>query len=237
VIKVYGLYFTLAMLFIINTLVRMKFRLPAYNADRGAVRSLCLIAYFLFTSITVFGIVKIGAFSNYFLEWLCICVTIVGIELARFIEAWRKGERFHIGTVSLIIAPCAIAFYAITLELPVFAQGWSPDVLRQAQMLSARIRAATKPVISDEMVLLKRSGQQVLWEPMIFQELTQMDTWDERPFLNRVRARQFAMFILQDDHDISPGLERALADAYPVIEKQAGFTIHLPIAPESVSLP
>ena len=56
---------------------------------------------------------------------------------------------------------------------------------RELAQLSAEIASADKPVISDDMVLLIRSGREVLWEPAIFAELASTGDWDERPFVRR----------------------------------------------------
>ena len=69
--------------------------------------------------------------------------------------------------------------------------------MSKMQELVEIIRKATRPVISDDMVLVLRAGRQVQWEPAIFAELASMGLWDQQPFLNMIQSHAFAFFITQ----------------------------------------
>jgi hypothetical protein len=92
---------------------------------------------------------------------------------------------------------------------------------------------ADKPVISDDMVLLLRSGREVLWESSIFAELASTGRWDERPFVRRIRDGEFAFFVTwgqrghyRFDERYNPAVADAIDAAYPVKQETAGLTIH-----------
>ena len=104
---------------------------------------------------------------------------------------------------------------------------------RELGVLSQQIATAHKPVLSEDMVLLLRSGQDVLWEPAIFAELGSTGVWDERPFVQRIRNRNFAFIITSGergeiafDRAYNPAVADALNAAYPVKEKLAGYIVY-----------
>ena len=99
------------------------------------------------------------------------------------------------------------------------------------------IQAAPRPVISDDMVILLRNRKEVLWEPAIFAELASTGHWDERPFIELIRARRFSFFITEGgrgdrifDSRYTPAVASAMEEAYPTKCWVAGYLIHLPAA-------
>ena len=97
------------------------------------------------------------------------------------------------------------------------------------------IHDARRPVISDDMVLVKRAGRHVVWEPAIFAELASKGLWDERPFIARVRRGEFAFFVTRGDRGLplfdrryTPAVSDAMDAAYPVRRQVAGYVLHLP---------
>ena len=214
---------------------------PMTPADLTWIAILC---YFITTSLMLVTLIKSGAFLNYFVEWLLIVVVLVG-------SAFTDAARVAIGEVpvptvtfrlvlSAVIIPCAVAFQAMALDAPDAAKAGTIQRRHDLDVLSTRIRAAPKPVIADEMVLLQRSGKRVMLEPMIFTELASVGSWDERPFLRHILDRDFSMIVTDRPHDASrytPAMWRAIDRAYPVTEQQAGFTLHLPAASETPIAP
>ena len=84
------------------------------------------------------------------------------------------------------------------------------------------------------------AGVPVQWEPAIFAELASTGTWDEAPFVDAVKAGQFAFFITAGargerlfDSRYNPAVADAMDAAYPVKRKIAGYTLHLPPAPRA----
>jgi len=101
--------------------------------------------------------------------------------------------------------------------------------------LVAMVHDARRPVISDNMVAVKRAGREVVWEPAIFTELASKGLWDERPFVQRIRDGQFAFFVTVGDRGqrvfdsrYTPAMMDAMDAAYPVRRHLAKFTLHLP---------
>jgi hypothetical protein len=180
-----------------------------------AARALLLLQLALST-LTLATIFKSGSAFNYFLDWLCIGSALAGV----FLHDIMGNARF----VRIVLAPlCAAALFSPIRLLPDH-----PPAADQAMQsaLVQEIRAAAKPVASDNMVLLMRAGKPVIYEPAIVTELSALGRWDERPLVNMVATGGFAFMLTEDDlPGASPrrsaAVSAAMHDAYPVVE-QAG---------------
>ena len=56
-------------------------------------------------------------------------------------------------------------------------------------------------VLSEDMTLLVMAGKPVPMEPAIFYVLSQTGAWDERPFVERIRRKEFAAVIVIHELD------------------------------------
>ena len=99
--------------------------------------------------------------------------------------------------IAIIIARTLISLSGVDAA---FNNMWDRSKGAELTALSAKMRQASKPVISDHMVLVLRSGKPVVWEPAIFYELASTGFWDERPFVGRVLAGDFSMFVTNGEH-------------------------------------
>jgi hypothetical protein len=197
-----------------------------------------LLGYLLFTTIMLATYAKSGATYNYFIEWLCVVTILAGLALRPAAEhasgvAGIDGKPQPAPLILTALLPLVIAFQATILpKTPQDEHNWNPAMETQLDGLSQQIRASGKPVISDDMVLLIRSGKSVLWEPSIFAELASLGRWDDRPLIAKIEHGDFAMFITADalgsvaynNQKISDAIKRA----YPVQRQVAGYTVHTP---------
>ncbi|MEA3061165.1 MAG: hypothetical protein QOJ94_946 [Sphingomonadales bacterium] len=215
-------------------------RLPRYRGGWRAARStlrerdgdaafLLLLAYLALTSLMLVLVAKSGSNLNYFIEWMLAASIFAGLAVRDSVSAARP---------SLIAALVPAALGAQILLLP-GSPPWAASVAsaRQPQLkrLEAAVRASTKPIISDDMVILQRAGKRVMWEPAIFAELASERVWDERPFIARIRAREFGFFVTVGDRGsglfdsrYTPAVAAAIEAAYPRRRLVAGYVIHLP---------
>lgn len=217
-------------------------RFPAFRAKRRLaslredLRSspadatfLMLLAY-LFSATAMLALVaKSGSSVNYLIEWMLASAIFAGIGVAALVA--RPGKR----RLALLLP------LAITVQVALLPTEWGygkPLVTSrgaEADRLFALIRGAQRPVISDDMVILLRNGKPVQWEPAIFAELASTGVWDERPFVERIRAREFAFFVTVGargeqlfDSRYNPAVADAIEAAYPVRREVAGYMLHLP---------
>ena len=205
----------------------------ALASDVADVRLLIAISYVAIASLMMLLVAKSGSSINYFLEWFFAIGLFAALGPAEFGEG-QSGT--HMQNALGIGIPVALALHAGFVPLP--RTGYDPNSERGRQLavLSREIAAADKPVISDDMVLLLRSGKPVLWEPAIFAELASTGDWDERPFVDRIRHRDFAFFITwgqrgfdRFDERYNPAVAEAMDAAYPIKQHAAGLTIHRPL--------
>ena len=236
---------------VICVATRLKARLPLYRrtGSFAAVRQrldaapgdgffLLVLVYASLTSLMTLAIAKSGSSVNYFIEWTAVLAILLGIAArdaanAAFGKAQAPGKRpFPMS----ILLPVLIGFQALVMAPPAsYAELRSAARIAAFEELQAMIRSADRPVISDDMVLLVRSGTAVQWEPAIFAELASTGTWNETPFVGRIRAGQFAFFITDGtrgtrpfDSRYNPAVADAIDAAYPVKRTVAGYTLHLP---------
>ena len=201
------------------------------SATSTDARLLIALAYLAMTTPMMLLIIKTGSNINYFLEWFFA----VGIFASLAVAEGTHVRSAELRKLFALIIPLVLAVQALTSDTSPYGTDAHGLRARQLQTLSSEIKAADKPVISDDMVLLLRSGQTVLWESSIFAELASTGGWDERPFVQRIRNREFAFFITwgqrghrRFDERYNPAVADAIDAAYPIKEEIAGLIVHRP---------
>jgi hypothetical protein len=200
------------------------------SAGHRDTRLLIALAYCAITTIMLVMVIKSGSNLNYFLEW-CFAIAVfaaIGLqELPATARSSKLREVFGIGI------PLTMLFQATATSGPAIDMNGNGRRARELSALSREIAAAQKPVISEDMVLLLRSGHDVLWEPAIFAELASIGVWDERPFIKRIRDHEFAFVITSGvrgqpryDRGYNSEVSLAIDEAYPVKEILAGYVVY-----------
>jgi hypothetical protein len=177
------------------------------------------------------AILKSGASDNYLIDWFAALAVLAGVAAVRPVRVAIGGS----GS-----APAAaLLLFGIGLPVQMSAPRFFPDTAAHdaAAMarIAARIAASGKPVVSDDMVLVMRGGQSVVWEPAIIAELGAAGWYDERALAQRVRRGDFGFFVtsgkrgsLLFDERFNPVIADAMAARYPHVEQVGGLTLHLP---------
>ena len=149
-----------------------------------------LAGYALGTVPTIVGAAKTGATMNYFLEVAAVCALTAGL-------AWGAVERGVTprtarwrGALTIVLA--AQAAWWIWINHP-FRLG----VPRYLDATFAGIRAERGPVLADAAVgMLPIAGHHVLIEPFKMSALARAGLWNERPFLDDLRATRFGLIVV-----------------------------------------
>lgn len=219
-----------------GNLAGLRERLAAAPAD---ALLLLVLVYAVLAGLMTLSVAKSGSNVNYFIEWMAVLAILLGI-LVRDAAAAATGAVSTPGSKRLFaqpaLIPLLIGLQALNLASPpTRAEARAPARVAEMERLSRMVREADRPVVSDDMVLLRRSGVPVQWEPAIFAELASTGAWDERGFVRRIRAGHFAFFVTAGtqgqrlfDSRYNPAVAEAIDAGYPVRRKLAGFTIHLP---------
>jgi hypothetical protein len=211
--------------------------LRAHLADsQSEACLLLLVIYLIFAAAMMLTVAKVGSNINYLLEALCVLAILVGIACKAAAAALVRRDGFdgaH-GLLVRVAIPAAIGVQALVLPAPIHGE-LDAEGIGEMRELVAMVHEARRPVISDDMVLVKRAGREVVWEPAIFAELASKGMWDERPFVERVRRGSFAFFVTNGEHGerlfdsrYTPAVAAAMDAAYPVRRRMAGYVIHLP---------
>lgn len=211
-------------------------RVPGNIADEQMAM---IFAYLVLATVMLLTIVKSGSTYNYFMEWLCLVALLAGyatrgaVRLA-FAEAGGKL------TVVAILVPLAIGVQSLALpDTP--QDSFQRTAARRVELdgLSRLITATDKPVISNDLVLLMRSGKRPLWEPFTFPELAAKGLWNDQPFIRKIERKEFAFFVTDDDspravfQGYSPNIAAIITANYPVTRTTAGMTVSMPALPRS----
>jgi hypothetical protein len=208
-------------------------------ASSEALQAVTIVTlYFGLSTCSLIALGKSGGGLNYFIEWMGILSILIG-PLVAAVATWQlhKPERGanRIATIVGLMLPILIL-----LQIRPLPASWdfgsdNFTEMHELDSLVARIRGASQPVLSEDMVLLMKAGKEVPWEPAIFTELASTGRWDERLILDMISARAFAFIITRgpaeqwmSDGRLTPGVEQAIRTAYPRTEEQGGRTLHLP---------
>ena len=203
----------------------------ALGRDVADMRLLIAAAYLLISTLMLVLVAKSGSSINYFLEWFFALGLFAAMAPSEAIRGTRgKAER---QTILAIGIPIALAIEVALHRMRDPTLAGTPRAHASWRSCLPRSLQPTNRSISDDMVLLIRSGREVLWEPAIFAELASTGDWDERPFVQRIRNGEFAFFITSGrrghqrfDERYNPAVAEAIDAAYPVKEETAGLVIH-----------
>jgi hypothetical protein len=209
------------------------------STDVEAVRLCIAIAYVVAATCMLILVGKSGAGINYYVEWFLAGSVFVG--------AGVRNAAYPLLHQAVGKASVAVSFAFILIPLLVAAGAFiTPHVKKvdhvktaedQAQLttLIRQIKESGRPVISDNMVILREAGKEVEFEPSIVAELTSTKVYDERPLLRMIHNKAFAFFVTDGergernfDSRYSPAVAAAIYQDYPRVQKMAGLIVHLP---------
>ena len=206
-------------------------------ADRGRTTSLVLLAYFATSAVMLLTIVKSGANQNYIIEWFCVIAMFAGMSLG---DAARLLDRDYAASSQVkapslaVLAAAALAAQMIALPKDRFERLEPLAPRAEMDRFAAMVKAADKPIISDEMVMLLTMGKQVILEPCM-PTLARVGLYDNRPYIAKIRNGDFAFFVTfrergeeTFDSRYDPEVADAMDAAYPIKRQLAGYTLHLP---------
>lgn len=180
---------------------------------------------------------KIGASISYFMEFEAAASLVLGslaIRLASFMRSDPWGEdcwRRRLLVSLCLVALCwqAIGGYDLKFREP---DGSLADYSQRAADL---ISPADGPVISEEMVLLHRSGQPLFFQPFIMTRLTQAGQWDPEPLVSAVRNGEVSFVVLYSEFGTERYARRfpkefdlVFRARYHLVEQTGPFRIYAP---------
>jgi len=193
---------------------------------------LFLLIYLALSTITLLFAGKSGAAINYFIEFLCLWCVWIGWLAGYTVRAF---SRFPAGAVCLPIILVA-QLYTLPANIQLLHRlQLSPARKAQAESLLNRVRLIPGPLLSDDMVLVRRAGRDVGLEPAILAELAAQGQWDETKLIDMLRRHAFGAVVTAYD----PGdptfdarylaaTRKALLESYPHVEMFGDYRLRLP---------
>ena len=205
--------------------------------DHGSALLAMLLLFLIVKTLMLAGMMKSGANYNYLIEWFSAVAIFAALALQRTVTAAAGGGETGVSAYRPLMLLALAGLIAQTWFLP-FRQD-TPEILALREGLRARIVAriaqSPKPVISDEMTLLIRAGQDVRWEPAIAAELAHTKLYDQAAFVRMIEAHRFGFFVTEGDKGdrifdsrYNPPVAAAMKAAYPREERLGRFVLHLP---------
>ena len=137
-------------------------------------RLLVLTLWLGFATAMLATLGKSGAKLNYMIDWMCIWSVLIGILVTSVLGSLLASEPASVwSSRSMLALLVPVALLAQVSVMPTARDyyGTDPEQRRQLVALAARLKTIPGPVLSDDMVLLIKSGKPVPWEPAIFAEL------------------------------------------------------------------
>lgn len=185
---------------------------------------------------TSISIGKLGGAENYFLEWDIAFAILAGSFLAAahasvgigHAKVWRAAAV----TLSLIWLLSSVPFVYRGFVTSDFMQQRSREYLASYGQLVPWIHNQKRMVLSEDMMLLVMAGKPVPMEPSMSYALSETGAWDERPFVERVRRKEFAAVIVVDQLDqvFTKGMVAAIEANYCEDKRVGSYQIYRPLA-------
>jgi hypothetical protein len=220
-----------------GSLTEIRHRL---RADVGAVWLLIAIAYLVAATCFLILVAKSGSAINYYVEWFLAGSVFVGVgvrQAADVVFPPAGQEQPAAASFSPFVLTPVLVVAGVLMAPPVNRYDGVNTAADQAQLatLTRWISAAKRPVISDNMVIVREAGKEVVLEPAIIAELTANGVYDDRPLIRMIRNREFAFFVTArgcgdslSDSRYSSAVAAAICQSYPRVEQMAGLSVHMP---------
>lgn len=214
--------------------------LPARLTSDFRARGLAIVVvHFGLCTMMLPLIGKSGSNTNYLLEWLCSLALLTGIAIARLacVHIPAAGGPLWLNRPTVgFFAGCLLIGLAVIIPDPrVSRPDVGPESHALADDLVRIVRDAGGPVISDDMVLVLRSGKRIVWEPAIFAELASLGRWDEALVIERIRDGRLALAVTEGvqgsalfDSRYSPNVAATIANSWPVRMPVGWLVVHRP---------
>jgi hypothetical protein len=202
-------------------------------------------AYFVTTLvISLLTIGKLGASSNYWLEFSAATAALIGITAGRLAsEPGRTAPFGATAFASLVLAAVVMSVpaYQATAYAVLAARLGVPSATTPPQLSAAQL-VASEPgeVLTDDPGMALMAGKSIQYEFVIFTLLAAQGVWDERPIVDAIRDQRFSLVIVTQPLETpTPRLiesrwtetvRQALLSAYVPADQYGGYYLYRPAA-------
>jgi hypothetical protein len=181
---------------------------------------------------------KIGSNLNYFLEWTAALCSVAGISIGLALWHALRSRRLTPLTAGALAFPVLLAVFAFDQPLYKLIGARSVRAQERSSLLDYNrviplLEATPGPILSDDTVLLLRARKDIVFDPVGLYYMALAGTWDQEPFLNRVKAREFPLVIISSPILWHPAVLEAIHQNYQLDRVDGQFQVYRPRTSES----
>ena len=189
--------------------------------------------HFLLSFAMAFTFGKIGSNLNYFLEWTAALCSLAGISIGLMLWHALRSPRITALTASILIFPVLLAAFAFDQPLYKLIGAQSVRAQERHSLLDydqviPALDATPGPILSDDTVLLLRAHKDIVFDPVGLYYMALAGTWDQAPFLGRLRAKEFPLVIVSSPVLWHPAVLEAIRQNYQLDRVAGQFQLYRP---------
>jgi hypothetical protein len=162
-----------------------------------------LVLYWLFTLVSVAGIIKFGADVNYWIEFAAVNAILasLGVQVMLKVTASRRqaiASNLCVTLCLVYVGVMAIGSVGDSLNSGLHV-GLQPDPGFDA--LVDRVRAEPRQVLASPSDVVVLAGRPLLLEPLIYSLFFETNGWDAEPIVQRICDGEVGLVILSKPLD------------------------------------
>lgn len=221
-------------------LVAWREKRQALPTVHKAKPELPLVLFAGFMTVGILNVVaslKQGAAPNYYVEFQAAASLLLGLGSIRTIAFMRDRQsdpEYHKYAFAVVFGLALLSWQVL--------YGWgdkyrhpyeqiAPNMKRVIELVSS----ADGPVISEDMVLLYKSGKPLFYQPFIMTTLTREGRWDDTRLNGMMRRGEVPMVVLSTPIDMrlhqerfTPTFTEILNSRYRLLDRFGHFEVYVP---------
>jgi hypothetical protein len=221
-------------------IVAWKHQREAGPADRKTKPDIPVLLFAGFMAVSLLNVVsslKQGAAPNYYVEFQAAASLLLGLISVRtiaFMRARQSDPEYHKYALAVVLGLAVLSWQVL--------YGWenkyrhpyeqiAPNMKRVIELVSS----VDGPVISEDMVLLYKSGKPLFYQPFIMRTLTREGRWDDTRLNGMMRRGEVPVIVLTTpigsrlhQERFTPTFTEILNSRYRLLERFGHFEVYVP---------
>jgi hypothetical protein len=214
-----------------------------------------LVCYWAASALTLSGLGKVGAATNYWIEFAGSTSILATLGLW---TAWQETRALRARFAPKLVLYAAMLYSLLivssggiqsTLASATFIADWRREYGTEFAELIARIAREPREVLSEPMDVVVLANRPMLFEPLNYTLLWSANVWDAQPLVDRICAGEIGMLVLVNRIDElpqqviggyelwPPPLTTALQETMIFDSWQAGRFVYVPRPKEELARP
>ncbi len=170
-------------------------------AEPGAWERPVLGVYLVTALVVSLTVGKVGSEVNYLIEVMGVVWACAGVAVAdSFAPPDAEGESPLVAALASVLLPALLLVQVSGLiERPGIEWVEVPNARTtdETRRLVERLRETEGPVLSEDVTMLVLADKRVELQPFEMTQLAQQGLWDPARFVQRIRAGEFALIVLE----------------------------------------